>query len=368
MLAVSLFASGAIGQADPDFGFDFVTIGDLGNRDTTLEETAGPFDYPGVHVGGVDYEYRIATRELTTQEYYEFVVAYFPIFTKNNGASVYPPFSGRWISLTSGFPQIDDPETDLRRPATMGWEYAARYVNWLHNGKVNEEWAFETGVYDTSTFTINDDGTWNHQETHHPNARFWIPSRDEWTKAAYWDPDKDAGKGGYWRFPNTSDIEPIPSLLPENGGERNAGSFVDGWPLDVESFPNVKSPWGLLDMAGGAAEHTETEFLDDYYPQRWWVGSNYFHTSYGSPSSYDILGKGGVRESSDGGLIQGLRLASAVRHPADLNEDWHVNFFDVSKFVELYFASEPSVDFDGDGVLDADDVVVFLELMSMERD
>ena len=346
---------------DPDFGFDFVTIGDPGNRDTTLEETAGPFGYPGDHVGGVEYEYRIAMTEVTTAEYFEFVVAYFPIFMKGNTLPGWPPFTGRWISISSGSPEIT--QAYANSPAAMGWEFAARYVNWLHNGKVNEEWAFETGVYDTSTFTFNDDGTFNHQEAHHSKARYWIPTRDEWTKAAYWDPNKKTGEGGYWRFPNTSDIEPIPELLPQDGGERNAGLVSEGWPLAVGSFPNVLSPWGIPDMAGGVAEHSETAYSDNFEPQRWWLGSDYLDTSYGRQTSNDLLGKGGVLDSCSGGLLQGLRLASTVRHPADLNQDWHVNFFDVSFFMRHYLEGDLAVDFNEDNQLDINDVLEFLKLL-----
>ena len=59
----------------------------------------------------------------------------------------------------------------------------------------------------------------------------------------------------------------------------------------------------------------------------------------------------------------GLRIASAVRHPADLNQDWSVNFFDISYFIQRFYAGDLSVDLDGNGSLDFDDVIVFLELV-----
>lgn len=34
----------------------------------------------------------------------------------------------------------------------MGWEYFARYCNWLHHGMVDEPWAYDDGAYDTTTF------------------------------------------------------------------------------------------------------------------------------------------------------------------------------------------------------------------------
>lgn len=191
----------------------------------------------------------------------------------------------------------------------MSWEYAARYVNWLHNGKVNEAWAFDDGVYDTSTFTQNADGTYNHQLAHDPDARFWIPTQDEWMKAAYWDPNKHNGEGGYWLFPNSSDTESIPGLLPEDGGERNAGD--DGFPLDVGSFPNVQSPWGLFDLAGGESEWSESLASNKRVQTRRLFGTRWGEYTFGDPYfPNDIIGSG--RTSNVWSSSIGLRLAAAV--------------------------------------------------------
>jgi len=204
------------------------------------------------------------------------------------------------------------PNISMGRAQNMSWEYAARYVNWLHNGKSNEPAAFENGVYDTSTFTQNPDGSWNHQAAHNPDAKFWLPTYDEWTKAAYWDPAKENGEGGYWFFPNSSDADSRPGLLPGEGGERNAG---DGplFPLDVGSFADTQSPWGLLDMMGGESEWTETAFRLDHLDQRAAGGSAWYSDQYDFPFSKDFVGTG------DGGTVYlaqfGLRLASAVPTP-----------------------------------------------------
>ena len=164
----------AYSQADPDFGFEFVTIGDPGNR-ATLDEELGEL-VTNRHVGAVDYEYRIATLEVTVGQYFEFVQVYHPYYTANTGRPwAGSDFTGSGISVVGGTAWIDD-GVSPNRPAVMNWRYATRYINWLHNDRVNEEWAFETGVYDTSTYTQNDDGSWNFQEFHNPGARFWIPN------------------------------------------------------------------------------------------------------------------------------------------------------------------------------------------------
>ena len=85
-------------------------------------------------------------------------------------------------------------------------------------------------------------------QTHEPDARYWIPTIHEMAKASYWDPEKNGGEGGYWRYPHRSDEPPVPGLPGEGEAYIDMGSFF-GQP-DVGSYPDVQSPWGLLDSAG----------------------------------------------------------------------------------------------------------------------
>lgn len=311
-LATYFIANSAVGGTiPPDFDYNWATIGDPGNRATLDHEIYDPFDFfPNPQVGAVNYEYRMATTEVTVGQYFEFVDAYHPYYTENTGNVLgHSDFTGGLIRVAFGEAHIRD-GVSHNRAAQMGWEYAARYVNWLHNDKVNEEWAFETGVYDTSTFTKNADGTYNHQETHHPDAKFWIPTRDEWTKAGYWDPELNDGEGGYWQFPDGSNTELIP------GQERNAGQS-DDFPLDVGSFADVTSPWGLLDMAGGVSEWSGSLVGGDPF-QRFLHGSEYRDVSYGELFPDDMLGWGTATQARLSYSGAGLRLASAVPAPGSI--------------------------------------------------
>jgi formylglycine-generating enzyme required for sulfatase activity len=257
-LASAFVLPTALADVPPSYGYEFVTVGDPGNRPSNASEDIIGFDR---QIGAVDYTFRIARTETTVEQWIEFAEAYAPYYEHPFGG-VIPLDTYRGYQVTSNIGT--NPVTGIRlrngfqmnEAVSVGWEYAARYANWLHNDKSPEQWAFESGVYDTSTFTINDDGTLNHQNDPAPGARFWIPSRDEWAKAAYWDPDKNGpGEGGYWQFPHGSDDDLAHSLLATEGGERNAGPD-DVFPLPVGSFPHVQSPWGVLDMAGGQREWT----------------------------------------------------------------------------------------------------------------
>jgi len=40
------------------------------------------------------------------------------------------------------------------------------------------------------------------------NAYYFLPSEDEWYKAAYYDPNANGGAGGYWNYATGSDSAP----------------------------------------------------------------------------------------------------------------------------------------------------------------
>jgi hypothetical protein len=339
------------------YGYEYARVGDPGNRATTDEEI--PM-FPGVRIGAVEYEFSLGIREVSLEEQLEFVQAYYPFHIAKAGGSIADfDLSGEGINAAFGFVELSPGHTP-NEPAHIGWEYAARYINWLHHGKVVEAWAFETGVYDASTFVRNDDGVWQHQQHRSPGARFFMPTLDEWTKGAYWDPSKSDGAGGYWRFPNGSDDEPLPGL-PSEGGERNAGERPT-FPLGVMSYPDVRSPWGMVDMAGGRRELSETARRVENLSVRRRCGDSFTNWAIGDPYSGDQLG---FSTETGIGVPDGLRLAvRSAYHPADLNEDGVLNFFDVSRFIRLFIEGDPRADLRLDQQFNIDDVRVYIGLFA----
>jgi hypothetical protein len=182
---------------------------------------------------------------------------------------------------------------------------AVAYCNWLHNDKRTDAEAFLTGAYDTSIIHRNpDSGMWTLPESHLPGARFWLPTLDEWTKAMYYDPDKNGpDQEGYWRYQITSDEVPI-SGYPWEGGQTAAGIMGDPRiHLDVGSYPNVQSPWGLMDGSGSQWELVETSFHG--FPTI--KGTAEFHPD---PSTFDKLDYLNGTSANVPGM--GFRLASVV--------------------------------------------------------
>jgi formylglycine-generating enzyme required for sulfatase activity len=317
----------------------FSEIGDVGNA--PHDNNVGPFPVPGGPpplMGSVDYRYRISTTEVTWGQYYEFVQAYAPSMPSNfwsgiGGANTLTPSGVIGLSpivfqgSSNGVPQYTLDPAFTNRPATSSWRLFARMVNWLHNGAPSAAEAvasdFENGAYDTSTFDRVQGPSgifyFTDQDSRSEGARFWIPSLDELTKAAFYDPNRHGeGQGGYWEYPTSSDTAPIAGD-PALGGETNAGSEdprFDDWPegqfrpLDVGTYPETQSPWGLLDTFGGGLELTETWTRDD--PERHSTRFLGLTSSLYSPLSQGELGDLGF--SSPNSWFS-LRLAMAVPAP-----------------------------------------------------
>lgn len=296
--------------APPNWGYEFVTIGAVGNRPTIPSEVPR---VPALQIGAVNYQYRIAKTEVTGANWFEFVQAYAPYIGDDfgnlafsSGAIIFNGFG------PGGVPSYTMNAVHNDQALAFGWRYAARYANWLHNDKAITQAAFENGAYDTSTFTSNPDGTVNDQLAHNPGARFWIPTQDEWVKAAYYDPNKNGlGVEGYWLHPSGQDT-PLQGGLPgQPGAQTPAPVQGPGETPPVASYPDTNQPWGLLDTSGGQAEWTETGFNEFggrrlRYGSYTGVGANYVNLDRIDRLTYAFHASG---ERS------GMRLASAVPNP-----------------------------------------------------
>jgi hypothetical protein len=140
--------------------------------------------------GEVSSSYFISKYPVTNSEYVEFLNSqatyqqslWSSNMDINNSAGVYSSFAGMG----------NVPVTNIT------WERAAKYCNWLHSGKansfvLNDNTASYTGVYLDKN----------------PLATYYIPTENEWYKAAYYDPNK-GGQGipGYWNYATSSDNPP----------------------------------------------------------------------------------------------------------------------------------------------------------------
>jgi hypothetical protein len=315
-ILVAATASGsAWGQiVTTELGIDWITIGHAGNRNTIESEM---FTIPGFKepVGGVNYEYRIMRTQVDAGLHAEFLNAYRPFIPAGQNPVSFD-LVGPWI----GFNVSEDRYRPIagfeNLPTKMNWRNIARMANWLHNGKVSEAWAFEDGVYDTSTFGLELGVGYTDQRQRHPGAKVWIPTEDEWVKAMHYDPDRyGAGQEGYWRFAHGSDSPPI-AALPEHGGETDGSLGWDAFlafPLPVDTYPNAASPFGVAGGNGGYREALETNWitLNDDSGMRVFRGGDFDYP-------FDFAGLDSRSRLDQGISISGFRFAMVVPAPGSL--------------------------------------------------
>jgi len=316
--SVVVLAGPALGQTPPDYDFQFSTVTALGNA-----PYAGGGLYPfNIGRGRVDHAYRISRLEVTTSQWMEFVNTFST--TSLAGGPNPPPFLqgptdwwgaerdptytgvGRRFRLRLGVERAG-----LIPMSGISWRDAALFCNWLHHEKSRDWLTIQGGAYDASTFTFNPDGTFNDQLTHSPGAKYWIPTLDEWFKAAHYDPHKfGPGQEGWWEYPTSSDVEPIAGL--PGVGQTTAGLALPGFAeayVPLGAYVDVQSPWGLWDLSGGAREWLEDASLDRR--RRAYDGAK-FREMF-PIRELDTAGLSG--EDPPGLSIPGLRIASAVPGP-----------------------------------------------------
>ena len=311
-LATASVTLGGSNNSVPDYDFDWAVIGDPGNA-----PYEGEIHIVGSNRGGVDYTYRMSKKEVSSGQWLEFITTIGPLLgdAEFGAPSIFGYFDlspGSYIPFTQFADQIP--------VQGITWRESAMYANWLHNGKEASIAAISNGAYDISTFKTNPDGTFTDQVTRSPDAKFWIPSLDEWLKAAHYDPNKNGeGQGGWWEFSNTSDTAPVPG--PPGVGESSADRFdlvYDGVliPSDLiplGAYPETTSPWGLLDTSGGAGEWTEEKaFPWSRVSKGSWAFSR-------AEDSIRLERIGAISGGSpDWDYWQGLRLASAIPGPGSI--------------------------------------------------
>lgn len=327
LAAAGLSPSLALAAIDPNSGIDFVTIGAVNNPAWTGGGSNN-------NRGAVGYTYNIGKFEVTTAQWAEFMNAAFDRPANDRIPHVFQP--GVWGAVsttptTPGGQRWTVPAGREMRPVGgMDWRTCAIYANWLHNGKGTNREAFLSGAYDVSTFAYYLGGsTFTDQLTRSPGARYWIPSLDEWMKAAHYDPTKpnaDGTTGGWWQYSNGSDQPFVygPPGQTRNGLQTTANAdwndlTIPGfnpYAVPLGAYEGVVSPWGLYDVAGGTSEWTEgfAQLSDEPFPRVRLLEGSTWGRSFSSAS--DLAGnRGGGAFPTDFGLINGFRIASSVPTP-----------------------------------------------------
>ncbi len=302
-----------------DYGIDFVTIGSPGNAGYSGPDPNGF----ATGRGAVGYEYRIGRTEITTGQWLDFVNTFsvqsdaleFFAVPVTWGASSDPDYNGpgrRW--------RLNNPAAAMRPLFGITWRDAALFCNWLHNDRPSTIDGIQNGAYDASTFGFipGPGGVFTDQRRHNPDARFWIPTWDEWLKSVHYDPNRFGdNQEGWWIYPHGSDSPPI-SGLP-GVGQTSVGVRLPNFAelsIPLGAYPETLTPWGLLDATGGASEWVEETFEERF-------GARVFRGADGAYAG-DMPNDGNMRDivhelagfTPTARSAIGLRIASAVPAPS----------------------------------------------------
>lgn len=285
-------------------------------------------------LGTVPYAYKIGKYEVTTSQYVEFLNAK---AKSDRDGNLWFNDMDRNISGGSGcnihrkgekgnYTHFVEPEFADVPVNQVSFLDACRFCNWLHNGQGDGD--TEDGAYTLNGYT----GTDGRRVKRNPGARFFIPTEDEWYKAAYYDPNKPGGPG-YWDYPTRSDAKPNRDFAGSNSANYYAEGYLDPvmFLAKVGSFPQSPGPYGTLDQAGNLFEWTEG--LIPPFLRMFWGGS-FATTDAGinvRPDNQD------TSSQSDVSYI-GFRVASAV---PGVDAPGKPQSFDTGQNVKVQFPRRP---------------------------
>ena len=137
-------------------------------------------------------------------------------------------------------------------------------------------------------------------------ARYFLPSADEWHKAAYYDPVNDR----FWLYPFGSDDPPI---AVSSGTDPGTAVFNQDGPADVQ-LAGGANLFGLVGMAGNIYDFEETSISlvnDDTTARRGSNGGAFiFDLDTSLSAAFRNSGAPGARRS-----IAGIRIAANIPEP-----------------------------------------------------
>jgi len=218
LLSLLALMAGATTVKAQSIAIDFVSVGYADNASDPL-----------TGLGSVSYEYQIGKFEVTNLQYRNFLNAVaktdtYNLYSSEMGSSQFGGIT-RAGSPGSYTYEVKSGFGNLPVVFVSFWD-AARFTNWLHNGQGSgdtETGAYTLGGVPNPVFSAGIRTT---------SASVFLPSQDEWYKAAYYDPTKD-GVGGYWLHATQSN-----SLLGNTTGTSGGANYDDG---DYANFPGAGS-------------------------------------------------------------------------------------------------------------------------------
>lgn len=212
------------------FTIEFVTIGNPGNGD---DAGAGGGKYSAPD-GGVPYAYRMGKYEISQN-----------VITKAT--------AGGLVGVVAGA------HTGNKPAGSMSWFEAAAFVNFLNTSTGHQaayDLTFSGGAWSMTLWSSEVAWQLGGENLYrHKDAYYFLPSDDEWYKAAFH--KNDGVTANYWDYATGRNT--IPTAVLQGTG---AGTAVYNWqskPADVNLAGGL-SAYGTMGQAGNAWEWAESAF------------------------------------------------------------------------------------------------------------
>ena len=251
---------------------DMVTVGNAGNAGDT-RVGANTFGF-----GAVAYDYQIGTYDVTIGQYTAFLNA----VAADDTYSLYKP-SMETIANIKGISQTGGSGSytysvlgSANRPITVvSWWDSARFSNWMANGQptgAQSSTTTENGAYNVNG-AISGNAVAKNATNPNTSAAptFYVPTENEWYKAAYYSPTLKSGAGGYYAYATQSNTAPgniVGSLA--NQANYTAGGLYSvtqssvfdlsqNYLTDVGAFTNSGSFYGTFDQSGNVFQWNDLD-------------------------------------------------------------------------------------------------------------
>ena len=374
--AVSRARADVFNMPSGETSLKFVTVGDPGNApDTRFTWNGGAFS-----CGAVSDTFQMGEYDVTAGQYCQFLNAVAATDTYGlynvgmSGAAPSGPDVGTHIiqNGASGNYTYTVASDWANRPIDwITWGDAVRFCNWLQNGQPTGA----EGLTTTETGAYTLDGATTSAAlmavTRNSNARYVIPTEDEWYKAAYY---KGGGtNAGYWTYATQSDA--VPSNVLSATGTNNVDgvdptsmSYTIGTPYyftEVGAFAASPSAYGTFDQGGNVYQWNET-VIDGERGMRasaFNYGTNM--SQAGDPTTAPYYSNRNFEDPNWEDYRVGFRVASLppAQNPGDANGDGNVDVNDLTIVLSnfgLIGMSWSQGDFNGDGKVDVNDLTILL--------
>jgi len=318
---LAAFACLSAAPARAGITYERVTVGNAGNAGDTRTgaNTLGK--------GAVAYNYQIGKYDVTIGQYTTFLNAVAATDTYGlYNSSMGTDGNIKGISRAGGSGSYTYSVIgSANRPITyVSWFDSARFANWMANGQptgAQTSTTTENGAYNVNGATS---GNAVAKNATNPNTgaapTFYIPTENEWYKAAYYSPTLNSGSGGYYAYATQSNTAPGNAVgSAANQANYKAGNLYSvtqssskiasqNYLTDVGAFSGSGSFYGTFDQSGNVVQWNDLDGATG--SSRGLRGGNWDSSSsaFGVSSSNSISGFTTSSENSN----FGFRLASPV--------------------------------------------------------